>query len=290
MSNITHELTSQPGCWAQAAEIAPRLVDSLPGPDERVLAVGCGTSLHIAQAYAARRDAHGLAETDAYPASEVPGARTYDRIVAISRSGTTTEVARVLDARREPSTALVGVEDSPVAERASTVLSLSFADERSVVQTRFATTVLALLRAHLGEDLAPAIADAERALAEPLAADPAAFDHFVFLGRGWTVGLAHEAALKLQETSASYSESYSALEYRHGPISLAGRRTLAWTLGDVEPDLLEDVRRTGATVIDGDLDPLAELVRIQRLAVALAEAKGLDPDRPRHLTRSVVLT
>jgi fructoselysine-6-P-deglycase FrlB-like protein len=290
VSNITHELTSQPRCWAEAASIASRLVDALPRPDQRVLAVGCGTSLHIAQAYAARREAHGLGETDAYPASEVPVGRTYDRILAISRSGTTTEIVRVLEARKEPSTALVGVENTPVAERASTVLSLSFADERSVVQTRFATTVLALLRAHLGENLAPAIADAKRAVAESLPTDPAAFDHFVFLGRGWTVGLAHEAALKLQETSASYSESYPALEYRHGPITLAGRRSLAWTLGDIEPDLLEDVRRTGATVIAGDLDPMAELVRIQRLAVALAEAKGLDPDRPRHLTRSVVLT
>jgi fructoselysine-6-P-deglycase FrlB-like protein len=290
VSNITQELTSQPSCWAQAAAIAPRLVDALPRPDQRVLALGCGTSLHIAQAYAVRRDTHGVAETDAYPASEAPAGRTYDRIVAISRSGTTTEIVRALEARREPSTALVGVENTPVAERASTVASLSFADERSVVQTRFATTVLALLRAHLGDDLAPAIADAKRALTEPLPADPAAFDHFVFLGRGWTLGLAHEAALKLQETSASFSESYPALEYRHGPISLAGDRTLAWTLGDVEPDLLEDVRRTGATVIAGDLDPMAELVRIQRLAVALAEVKGLDPDRPRHLTRSVVLT
>ncbi|MGH2636587.1 MAG: sugar isomerase, partial [Actinomycetota bacterium] len=52
---------------------------------------------------------------------------------------------------------------------------------------------------------------------------------------------------------------------------------------------LADVRRTSATVVARDRDPMAELVGIQRLAVALAEAKGLDPDRPRHLTRSVVL-
>jgi fructoselysine-6-P-deglycase FrlB-like protein len=290
VSKITHELASQPSCWARAAASAPSLVDALPRPDQRVLAVGCGTSLHVAQAYAARREALGLAETDAYPASEAPRGRTYDRTLAISRSGTTTEIVRCLEARREPSTALVGVEGTPVADRASTVVSLAFADERSVVQTRFATTTLALLRAHLGEDLAPAIADATKALEEPVPADPTGFDHFVFLGRGWTVGLAHEAALKIQETSASFSESHPAMEYRHGPISLAGGRSLVWALGEVERDLLEDVRRTGATVIAGNLDPMAELVRIQRLAVALAEAKGLDPDRPRHLARSVVLT
>jgi fructoselysine-6-P-deglycase FrlB-like protein len=289
VSIIIQELASQPSCWARSAGLASRLVNALPLPDERVLAVGCGTSLHIAEAYAARREALGFAEADAYPASEPPARRTYDRIVAISRSGTTTEVVRLLEARQEPATALVGVDDTPVAKAASTFLSLAYADERSVVQTRFATSALALLRAHLGEDLAPVIADARGALAEPLPADPSAFDHFVFLGRGWAVGLAHEAALKVREASASNAESYPALEYRHGPISLAGHRTLAWALGDVETDLLDDVRRTGATVIANDLDPMAVLVQIQRLAVALAEAKGLDPDRPRHLTRSVVL-
>jgi fructoselysine-6-P-deglycase FrlB-like protein len=274
MSMIAQELASQPECWARAAALAAEVGDLLPRAGERVLAVGCGTSLHMAGAYAGLREAAGLGDTDARAASEVTDARTYDRILAISRSGTTTEVARVL---------------SRVAERAAAVVSLGFADEGSVVLTRFATTALALLRAHLGDDLSPAIAGAGRALAESLPADPSAFDHFVFLGRGWTVGLADEAGLKMREASLSVSESYPALEYRHGPISLAGVRSLVWSLGEVEPDLLEDVRRTGATVVAGDLDPMAELVRIQRLAVALAQAKGLDPDRPRHLTRSVVL-
>jgi CRISPR-associated protein Cas5a/b/c len=289
MSRIAQELASQPACWAQAAALASRVVGALPRRGERVLAVGCGTSLHMAQAYAARREAEQLGETDAYPASEVPRGRSYDRVIAISRSGTTTEVVRSLETRREPSTALVGVEGTPVAEQASAIISLGFADERSVVQTRFATSALTLLRVHLGDDPARTIADAKRALAEPLPADAFSFDHFVFLGRAWTVGLAHEAALKMREASASFSESYPAMEYRHGPISLAGARSLVWALGDVEPDLLADVRRTGATVVGSDLDPVAELVRIQRLAVAVAEAKGLDPDRPRHLTRSVVL-
>jgi fructoselysine-6-P-deglycase FrlB-like protein len=290
MSRIAHELGSQPACWKEAAALAHHVEDRLPKPGERVLAVGCGTSLHMARAYAARREADGLGESDAYPASEAPSGRTYDRVIAISRSGTTTEVARFLETRRDPSTALVGVEGTPVAERATAVVSLAFADEESVVQTRFATSALALLRTHLGQDLAPAIADSERALSEPLPADPSSFDHFVFLGRGWTVGLADEAALKVREASVSFSESYPAMEYRHGPISLAGARSLVWTLGDVDAGLLGEIRRTGATVVAGDLDPMAELVRIQRFAVALAEAKGLDPDRPRHLTRSVVLT
>jgi fructoselysine-6-P-deglycase FrlB-like protein len=59
--------------------------------------------------------------------------------------------------------------------------------------------------------------------------------------------------------------------------------------GKAPEGLAEQVRATGGLWIEGRLDPLAELVRAQRLAVAVAAARGLDPDRPRHLTRSVIL-
>ena len=166
---------------------------------------------------------------------------------------------------------------------------LPFADEESIVQTRFATTALALLRAHFGEDLEPAIADAERCLGLPLPLDPSDFEHFVFLGAGWTVGLAFEAALKFREAAGAWAEAYPAMEYRHGPISVAGSGSLVWFLGPAGADLIADIEATGATVLAGTLDPMAELLQIQRAAVALAQARGLDPDQPQHLTRSVVL-
>jgi fructoselysine-6-P-deglycase FrlB-like protein len=145
------------------------------------------------------------------------------------------------------------------------------------------------LRAHLGQDLVPAVTDAEAVLGRPLPADPAEFEHFVFLGHGWTVGLASEAALKFREAGQAWAEAYPAMEYRHGPISVAGPGTLVWFIGEADPDLVRDVRATGATVVTRSIDPMAELVALQRGAVALAEAKGLDPDNPQHLTRSVVL-
>jgi fructoselysine-6-P-deglycase FrlB-like protein len=79
------------------------------------------------------------------------------------------------------------------------------------------------------------------------------------------------------------------MEYRHGPVSLAGPSSLVWILGTPDPAVADDVAATGATVVTASLDPLAELVRIQRLGLALAASRGLDPDRPRNLTRSVVL-
>ena len=112
----------------------------------------------------------------------------------------------------------------------------------------------------------------------------------MFLGHGWTVGIADEAALKLREASQTYSEAYPAMEYRHGPISLAGPRSLVWIIGSSDDAIADDARDTGATVRVASLDPLAELILAQRLAAALAHAKGLDPDHPRRLTRSVVLS
>jgi fructoselysine-6-P-deglycase FrlB-like protein len=242
----------------------------------------------MARAVAALREAQGGGETDAFPASEFPTGRRYDRIVAISRSGTTTEVIHLLERLDGvPRVVVTADAGSPATELAETSIALDFADERSVVQTRFATSALALFRALLGEDLAPAIADAERALAEP--SDPTPFEHVVFLGHGWTVGIAEEAALKLREASQTYSEAYPAMEYRHGPVSLADGRSLVWIDGSPDPTVADDVRSTGAAVRVATLDPMAELVRIHRMAVACAEAKGLDPDHPPHLSRSVLL-
>jgi fructoselysine-6-P-deglycase FrlB-like protein len=174
-------------------------------------------------------------------------------------------------------------------EAADRVVVLEYADERSVVQTRFATTALTLLRAHLGLHPAKAVTDARTALEVPLPEGLVGRDQFTFLGHGWTVGLANEAALKMREASLSWTEAYPAMEYRHGPISVSGPSTATWMLGQAPAGLAEQVRGTGALWVAGGLDPLAELVRAQRLAVAVAAARGLDPDSPRHLTRSVIL-
>jgi fructoselysine-6-P-deglycase FrlB-like protein len=291
MSVTREEISSQPQMWREVADLLPQVADRLPVPGERIAIVGCGTSYFIAQAVAAAREAAGHGESDAFVASEMPAERLYDLVLAISRSGTTTEVVRCLEALPSGvrSLAISAVPGTPVVEAANDAILLAFVDETSIVQTRFATTALALLRAHFGHDLSPAIADAQSLLDAPLPAEPAEFEHFVFLGHGWTVGLASEAALKFREAGQAWAEAYPAMEYRHGPISVAGPGTLVWFVGEADPDLIRDVRATGATVVTRTLDPMAELVALQRGAVALAEAKGLDPDNPQHLTRSVVL-
>lgn len=296
MSVTESEIISQPEMWEQAAALLPAVADRLPAPGRRLAVIGCGTSYFIAQSIAVLREAQGLGETDAFVASEMPLGRGYDDVLAISRSGTTTEVVRALDALPPamPSLVISAVADTPVVQAADDSVLLDFADERSIVQTRFATCVLALMRAHLGEDLTPAIAQARSALAQTagqtvLPVDATDFEQFVFLGHGWSVGVASEAALKFREASLSWAESYPAGEYRHGPISVAGARTLVWLIGVSDESLSYDIKATGATVRVATADPMAELVTIQLTAVALAQARGLDPDNPQHLRRSVVL-
>ncbi|MEV6985722.1 hypothetical protein AB0M95_31305 [Sphaerisporangium sp. NPDC051017] len=50
------------------------------------------------------------------------------------------------------------------------------------------------------------------------------------------------------------------------------------------------MRRAGGVFVTSEADPMAELVRAQRVAVARAHARGMDPDQPLHLTRSVILS
>ncbi|MFF7986799.1 SIS domain-containing protein [Streptomyces sp. NPDC007901] len=292
MSHIAEELHSQPACWTRAAESAKRHAEALPAPGERVAIVGCGTSYFMAQAAAVLRESSGQGETDAFAASEFPRGRSYDRVLALTRSGTTTEVLELLGQLKGSTrtAAITADPDTPVPEAADDLVVLDFADERSVVQTRFATTALTLLRAHLGLHTDAVIADARTALSTPLPPGLVDRTQFTFLGSGWTVGLANEAGLKLREASLSWTEAYPAMEYRHGPIAVTTRSTATWMFGPAPAGLAEQVTATGGLWVEGTLDPLAELVRAQRLAVAVAAARGVDPDRPRHLTRSVILT
>lgn len=292
MASITaREIGSQPAVWTEALANAEKSATFFGRRGERVLLLGCGTSAFVAESLAALREDAGFGVTDAAYASEWRPGRPYDRVVVISRSGTTSEVMAAL-ALVEPgvTTALItAVHGSPIGAVAAESLVLDYADEASVVQTRFPTTVLALARAAFGHDLTGLARQGADALAAPLPVRPSDFDHFVFLGSGWTYGLAQEAALKIREAAQAWSESYPMLDYRHGPIAVAHQGSLVTIFGDADPDLVADIEVTGATAQVSDADPLVQLVQAQLLAVGLAESRGLSPDTPRHLTRSVVL-
>ena len=117
-SLTTAEIATQPECWQRAAALAPAHQAELPGRGERVAVVGCGTSWFMAQSYAALRELGGHGETDAFAASEFPFGRRYDRVLAITRSGTTTEVLQACERLRGsvPVTAITADPATPVMD------------------------------------------------------------------------------------------------------------------------------------------------------------------------------
>ena len=290
MSITTTEINSQPEIWRRALANLDTARRVLGQPGESVLFIGCGTSKFIGETVASLREQAGLGVSDAAYASEWQPIRPYDRVVAITRSGTTSEILDALD--RVPAgtrkVAITGVQDAPVHLSVDDALVLEFADEDSVVQTRFPTAVVNVARAVFGEDVSSLPNIAADAIDEPTM-DVTGLDHFVYLGSSWSYGLAQEAALKIREAAQAWSESYPVLDYRHGPIAVAHEGSLVWIFGEAPPELLEEITTTGARVHTSTLDPVVQLVQAQRLAVAVAESKGLDADMPRYLSRSVIL-
>src|SRR5262245_42543799 len=145
MNATADEVVSQPQTWQKAMALVDEFRDVVAAPGERVLAIGCGTSAFVAQSYAVLRERAGLGETDAAFASEMVPGRRYDRVVALTRSGTTTEVLDALrdlpaGTRRVAVTACAG---EAIEKLTDARVVLDFADEISVVQTRFPTPVLA---------------------------------------------------------------------------------------------------------------------------------------------------
>lgn len=144
-----------------------------------------------------------------------------------------------------------------------------------------------------------------------------AYNKLFFLGSGPNFGLACEGMLKMKESALSHSEAFSFLEFRHGPMSLVDRATLivgllSDTAREHELAVLQQMKDLGAaTLVLADTEEnaslgadisigldsgLSELVRgplylplLQLLAYYRAVSRGLDPDRPRHLTAAVVL-
>ncbi len=289
--HIDDEISTQPENWLQAAAFAEQFGNILPQKGERVAVVGCGTSWFMSMAFALLRESVGHGEADSFTASEMNYRRPYDRVIALTRTGTTTETVRVLQNLKGKVATTVITEkfESPATEAAANSIVLDFAAEKSVVSTRFATSTLALLRSHIGQDLTKAVEQAKLMLLESV--EPyASAEQISFLGTGWSIAMASEAALKTRETAQFWAETHPAMDYRHGPISIAQPGRVVWCFGTPPENLQKDVEATGAFFETRDIDPMAHLVLAHRTAAELARKRNVNPDQPRHLSRSVVLS
>lgn len=299
MASIEEDIRSTPDILRRTHERVAAARAALGVRLEGPLALlGCGSSYCAALAAAAVYERERGAPAQAIVASDYLPRAGWTH-VAISRTGKTTELVEAMKRARgvgAPVLLLVGEEGSPAAQVADAVLPLEFAAEEGVIQTRFVSAAVAALSALIHGEEADATTLPKRMERSLTAFDPTPllrFDHVVFLGRGQGYGLARAAAVNLQETALLVPEAHQTLDYRHGPIAAADARTLVWSLdapGDVESEaVLDDVRRTGATVyVSGD-DPLITMAQAQLTALRKAQASGLDPATPRHLARAVVL-
>ena len=248
---MERELATQPEIWAAAAALAA--AGPLPGAAASACAsIGCGTSLFMAQAYAALRERAGHGWTDAFAASELPAGpplRRARRDLALRHHerGRCTRSAAALggphggDHRRR--------RHARSAERADAAIGLPFADERSIVQTRFAPARSRCCASRSRPaPRPPPPADAARAALRGAAArrrpggDRAVDVPRAAAGRSASPS---EAALKLRESAQAWTEAYPLFEYRHGPISIAAPGRVIWSLEPLEPAVAGRAARDG---------------------------------------------
>jgi glucosamine--fructose-6-phosphate aminotransferase (isomerizing) len=333
------EIVSQPKAWGQALEAASnlggeleRLWQDIPLPS--VVFSGCGSTYYLSVALAALfQDLTGQGAR-AVPAGELfmyPGT-AYQKaashiLVAISRSGTTSEtiaaVKRFREASRGRVVVITNYEKTPLAEMGDVVIAIPAGKEQSVAQTRsFASMYVAgvvmavylagrndLLKSMAGlPAVGTQILEASQSLARSIG-ENLSLDRFYFLGSGPRYGLACETNLKMKEMTLTHSEPFHFMEFRHGPMSMVapsaaviGMRSEAqW---EHEQAVLDDMRALGAQVIllaesQADIvfnSGLPEPVRnvlylppLQLMAFYRSIAKGLNPDRPQNLSAVVKL-
>ncbi len=137
-------------------------------------------------------------------------------------------------------------------------------------------------------------------------------EHIYMIGRGLQYTTALEAALKIKEVSYIHTEAFAGGELKHGPLALIEKGTpvFVFVSRDNEDRIVanaQEVKARGGYVIGvsdwnhqvfdrwikvpecGDLNPIIQAIPMQILAYELAVQRGLDPDKPRNLAKSVTV-
>ncbi|QOZ82401.1 SIS domain-containing protein [Chromobacterium sp. Rain0013] len=244
--------------------------------------------------------------------------------VALSQSGQSPDLIdtmKALGTAGARTAALVNKHQSPLAAACEWVVPLCAGDEKSVAATKsYITSLSAVARlvAHWQADdaLLAALANLPQRLTEAtrqdwtLAVDALRdAERIMVVGRGLGFAVALEAALKFKETCAIQAEAFSGAEIKHGPMALIddGYPLLIFAPRGPEQqgliDLAEEMRGRGAKVLlaapenivsrdltlaladDEALDPLLAIQSFYLMAARLSEARGLNPDVPRHLSK-----
>ena len=295
---------------------------SLPS---KVMYTGCGSSHFLSQLLAMATTGAG-GKGKAAPCSELFLERRYypldvELTVITSRSGETTEALKVAEMGADlkiPTMAVTAYESS-LSKKTSQALVVP-AHEESVVMTHsFTAFYLAFLelikRSYMGEDIdfRSLYSAVKRALREEGTVrriiHGTEFNSVIYLGTGILYPVALEASLKMKEMAILWSEAHPTFEFRHGFKAIAGKGTLVviLTMKPIEwhERLAKELHEQGATVLgisheDFGTDlflqapeinemetPAVYLPIIQLLAYYKAVSRGLNPDKPRFLSKVV---
>lgn len=288
-----------------------------------IVYTGCGSSHFLSQPLA-MATTHLGGRGLSVPCSELLHSREWYPIgkpgllVAISRSGETTEAIKALEALNVSKFALTAYESS-LSRKADYSLIVPTREESIVMThsfTAFYFAFLQLINESFGAETydAEAVSDLTR---EVLGKEPQIreiveefdFRNVIFLGSGVLYPIALEAMLKMKEMALFWSEAYQTFEVRHGFKSIADDGTLVVMLVEKPFDwherLTKEFQGQGARVLTvgredtgadyflevPELEPPAGIVLylpvIQLLAYYKAVKRGLNPDNPRFLSKVV---
>jgi len=321
------EILSQTEAWAQALDVVNASDLPKAGDYTQVLFTGCGSTYYLSLAAAALyqeltgRVARAVPGGELLLNSQIIFTNQMTLLVAISRSGTTTETVKAVEkfkAEKRGEVVVITNYDEVLSRSADVNIVIDKGQEESVAQTRsFASmyvAVTALCAKMAGrKDLIEAMKQLPvigkyEAYAKELG-ENLNFDRFYFLGSGIRYGLACEVNLKMKEMTLTHSEPFHFLEFRHGPMSMVNQNAVVvGMLSDAnrthEAKVLSEMKILGGTVAalsekDADVcfdSKIPESVRgvlylpvLQLMAFHRSLAKGLNPDRPANLTAVVKL-
>ncbi|MFA5411750.1 MAG: glutamine--fructose-6-phosphate transaminase (isomerizing) [Candidatus Micrarchaeia archaeon] len=289
----------------------------------------CGTSYHAALMFKFLSQKYLGRECDATIASEYPFIASPGKgtlVIAISQSGETADTMKALEYAKGKGAkvlALTNVVGSSITRVADEVVYLNSGPEVSVAATKTFTSQLAVVYKLLFPDrdfseVPKIIADSLqkeveiKRIADSIKGKPDVF----FIGRGLSVPIAMEGALKLKEISYIHAEAYPGGELKHGPLSLITDGVPVIALAPSDDSVykmlgnIKEVRARGGFVIslnnskeivnasnvsidissvDPLLHPFAMIAPLQLLAYYTSVARGINPDRPRNLAKSVTV-
>ena len=327
-----NEIKSQTQAWAQALDVVNASHLPKAGDYTQIIFTGCGSTYYLSLSAAAMyQELTGCAARAVSGGELLLNSQTVltdekTLLVAISRSGTTTETVKAVEkfkSEKRGDVVVISNYDEVLSRMANVNIVIEMGQEESVAQTRsFASmfvAVTALCAKMAGRDelveamkQLPVTGNLVISKYESYAKELGEnlnFDRFYFLGSGIRYGLACEVNLKMKEMTLTHSEPFHFMEFRHGPMSMVKQNAVVvGMLSDAnrthEAKVLSEMKMLGGTVAafaESEADVcfesnIPESVRgvlylpiLQLMAFYRSVKKGLNPDCPANLTAVVKL-